>query len=190
LSIERCAPNEWPTRHDAANTEDPFLYHVTSAEIADRILADGFDTGRPLIAYTAGPLARHAAGHTFFTAADGVGFWLERLDAHLFDQNDYDEDEAPGLAVLRVPRAALAADLLPDRIGRADARAEAFKVPTARLRGRPVATPTTRAHTHGTSPGLGTALTTTAAVAATARTHAPEQATVASPRPSAPRPTL
>ena len=152
LPLERCPDDAIPSR-DTADPEDPFLYHVTDADAAARIETHGFEDGHRLVAQANGPYAGHARGRTFFTAADGVGFWQSSVEAHLLDTRDYDEDEAPQVVVLRVPRLALAADAVPDPLGTDDARAEALAVPTVALAGRPIVRPMPDGHERAVAAG-------------------------------------
>lgn len=116
---------------------DEYLYHVTSLPRAQSIVRAGFqenpDQGfGPRLVGQAGVYSAYSAGKTFFTAAEGLRFWISRVEDHLFDQFD----DPPPVAVLRIPTVELQEHLEVDELGTDDARAPAYFVPTEALEGR------------------------------------------------------
>ena len=105
-----------------SNTDqnDEFLYHVTSTDRADAVLSDGL---RPNAGgMFGGAYANHSAGKVFLTERAGVSYWQEKVEQQLFDQME----DPPEVVVLRIPKAAITAQLTPDEAGTQDARAAAF----------------------------------------------------------------
>lgn len=101
--------------------EDPddYLYHVTSVPNAHGIMTTGFQTNRKP---TVTNYARYSRGKIFFTERDGVPFWIERVEDHLF----HEHDNPPDVAILRVPKAELMDHVTRDEVGSRDARASAY----------------------------------------------------------------
>ena len=99
---------------------DEYVYHVTTAPKAKRILERGFD---PKAAKTVkgGFYENYSKGKVFFTDKDGLGFWRDRIEEHL----DQAMDNPPALTVLRVRKSDLP-NLKPDEVGTKDARAASW----------------------------------------------------------------
>lgn len=107
------------------DTPDEFLYHVTSAPNAQRILQSGLrprTTPRGLVSGSV--YDQYGQGKAFLTERAGVPFWQERIEAHLFDRFD----DPPDIATLRLPRSIIEQLLQPDALGTRDARAPAYFV--------------------------------------------------------------
>ncbi len=81
---------------------DEYVYHVTTAPKAKRILEKGFD---PKAAKTVkgGFYENYSKGKVFFTDKDGLGFWRDRIEEHL----EQAMDNPPELTVLRVKKSDL-----------------------------------------------------------------------------------
>jgi hypothetical protein len=102
---------------------DDYLYHVTSEPNARKILERGLTPRKGRGMFNSGGYDQYSQGKAFLTDRPGVSFWQERVDAHLFDQFD----DPPQVAVLRIPRSAVA-DLMDDAVGTRDARAASYYV--------------------------------------------------------------
>lgn len=103
--------------------EDEFLYHVTTATNARRILASGLQPGRRGT-FAGLALRAYSEGRVFLTEIGGVRFWLDRLEEHLAAAGRW--TPTARLVVLRVPKASISVDLEPDQRGTLDARARSW----------------------------------------------------------------
>lgn len=110
---------EFPRR--SAPDADDYLYHVAPEDRVPAILDEGLMPGQQATA-GGGAYAPNSRGRVFTTEAPGVGFWQEKVEAHLFDQFD----NPPDTALLRVPRDRVSAELFPDELGTRDARTAAY----------------------------------------------------------------
>ena len=99
---------------------DDYVYHVTTAPKAKRILASGFDPGAPKTV-KGGFYENYSKDKMFFTDKDGLGFWRDRIEEHL----EQAMDNPPDLAIVRVKKADIP-DLKLDEVGTKDARAKAY----------------------------------------------------------------
>jgi hypothetical protein len=100
---------------------DDYLYHVTSEPSAKKIIERGLTPRKWKGMFNNGGYDTYSQGKAFLTDRNGVSFWQEKVDAHLFDQFD----DPPAVSVLRIPRSAVA-DLADDAIGTRDARAASY----------------------------------------------------------------
>lgn len=115
LSVERVQPTS-----QFGEADDGYLYHVTTADNAERIQREGFrPDAAPLIGQLSGPYGSHSRGRVFFTERPGLRFWQGRVADHLHSQMD----APPEIGVVRVPRAEVEGVLRPDEIGTSDANA-------------------------------------------------------------------
>lgn len=118
--IERVRPSE---EFSGLDEPDEFLYHVTSAPNARKILQNGFkspDKGT----FAGGAYEGYSRGKVFFTDRNGVDFWKEKVENYLF----HGSDNPPPVEVLRVRKDAVQDILKPDSIGTEDAKAPAYFV--------------------------------------------------------------
>lgn len=102
---------------------DDYLYHVTSEPNAKKILERGLAPRKGRGMFNSGGYDNYSQGKAFLTDRNGVSFWQDRVENHLFDQFD----DPPPVAVLRIPRAAVP-NLAEDAIGSNDARALSYYV--------------------------------------------------------------
>jgi hypothetical protein len=119
--IEQVHDHEQISEHD---DPDGYLYHVTTAPAAQRILREGFKPTAQRLAGN-GQHAQHSRGRTFFTERGGVGMWSHVVENHLVDQHD----DPPAVAVLRVPREHLEGQLMPDERAKDVTRHAGYYVP-------------------------------------------------------------
>lgn len=96
--------------------DDAYVYHVTSAPNAARIVAAGFAPGNSM--FTGGAYKTYSRGRAFFTERSGIKFWMARVEDQLFDKCD----DPPDVAVIRIPKSAVEHVLQPDELGTTDSR--------------------------------------------------------------------
>ena len=101
-------------------TDDAYLYHVTSTDRVKQILTRGL-TPKAKATVQGGAYQSYSRGKTFFTERSGVDYWKDRIEQHLFHAHD----NPPEVAVLRVPRA-LVRDLQVDELGAKDSQHPAY----------------------------------------------------------------
>jgi hypothetical protein len=104
LLIRRVPPSAAIERFD---DPDEFLYHVTGTWNVGSILEQGF---LPDCRSTFTNYAGYTKGKLFLTERGGVPYWVEKVRNHLW----HNHDNPPGVAVLRVPRAAISTALHED----------------------------------------------------------------------------
>ena len=84
---------------DSWGRPDGYLYHVTSKPVAETILQTGEIKQGSRNAGRGGNL-ESATGKIFLTERQGVQFWAQRVEEHLFDRFD----NPPPVAVVRFPK--------------------------------------------------------------------------------------
>ena len=121
LLFENSTPQLVPVESFNYNdTDDDYLYHVTSLPNANKITASGFGRGKPM--FNHGSYANYSKGKIFFTDRSGVKFWEEKVENQLFDKFD---DPSP-VGVVRVLKSSLENKLHPDEIGTQDSKHPAW----------------------------------------------------------------
>lgn len=104
--------------------DDEYLYHVTGEHCLLRIAEEGFRYCGPGGAGRGGGYEDHSRDRIFFTDRSGLGFWIWRIEDHLF----HSMDEPPELAVVRLRKCDLEGVIEPDELGIRDARAPSWYV--------------------------------------------------------------
>lgn len=104
---------------------DSYYYHVTLKPNVSSILRNGLIPAKKPLMGRYGGYQSNSAGRVFLTDRNGVFYWVERAELHAEDKYD----NPPDVAVLRIPKAALAGiTVTPDDIGTRDAHAPAWYV--------------------------------------------------------------
>jgi len=104
---------------------DDYYYHVTSYSAAKQIIRTGLI---PNVARMfSGTYRAYSRNKVFLTERDGVNFWKSRVEDQLFDAYD----KPPAVAVVRIPKSKVTAEIQPDTLGTTDARANAYFVENA-----------------------------------------------------------
>jgi len=118
------APEQHPGDYRNAEPDD-YYYHVTSKDAAPKILKKGLKPGMKALFSNYSSLTK---GRVFLADKDGVDFWMEHVELHLFAGKDYNEDEDPAddVVVLRIPKKEVTAKLNADKEGSEDSRANAW----------------------------------------------------------------
>lgn len=124
LEAWEIAPEQSNRAYEGAEPDD-YYYHVTTKEAAEEILANGL---RPNMPATFSNYSSISKGKVFLCDRDGVDFWQEHVELHLFSAKDYDEDEDPAddIVVLRIPKSEVKVPLKVDKSGTDDSRANAW----------------------------------------------------------------
>ena len=100
------------------DSDDDYVYHVTTDSNADRIISSGFS--RPAGAKSTvrgGFYENYSKGKVFFTEKSGLAAWKDNISQHLFHSHD---DPSP-VAVVRVKKSEVAHLLKDDKVGTQDA---------------------------------------------------------------------
>jgi hypothetical protein len=101
-----------------SETDDDYLYHVTSTEHVATIKKHGLHPGKsPTFTNYAG----HSKGKIFLTDRKGVPYWKDRVQQHLFHNSDNPHD----VAVFRVHKSRVK-DLQKDELGSEDSRTNSY----------------------------------------------------------------
>jgi len=118
------APEQHPGDYRDVEPDD-YYYHVTSKDAAQGILKSGLKPGKPALFTN---YSARTKGRVFLADKNGVDFWMEHVELHLFANKDYDEDEDPAddVVVLRIPKSEVTAKLSVDKEGTDDSRANAW----------------------------------------------------------------
>jgi hypothetical protein len=113
--------NNWRIFRGEPQTDDGYLYHVSSYPNARNILQEGLQPGYGGSTFSGGAYEGYSKGKAFVTDPEGVDFWKNRVEAYLQHNND----KAPALATLRIPKNKVT-DLQIDELGTRDAYANAY----------------------------------------------------------------
>jgi hypothetical protein len=105
------------------NTDDLFIYTVTTADRLESIAQDGLIPGAKR-SIGSSSLDGHAKGRLFFTEKDGLSFWLMRAEQSI--EHNFDDYAELGIVpvILRAIKNKLV--LTPDEIGTSDSGHLAF----------------------------------------------------------------
>lgn len=101
------------------DVNDDSLYHITSYARARQILATGFQINS---APTFTNYSNISKGKIFFVERDGVQWWIDRVEEHLFNNSD----RPSAVAVLRVAKSDLMPMLRKDPVGTQDSHHDCY----------------------------------------------------------------
>jgi hypothetical protein len=103
-------------------TDDDYLYHVTSTEHVPSIKAHGLNPNKTP---TVSNYANHSKGKLFLTDRSGVSYWKSRIEDHLF----HNSDNPRQVAVFRVHKSHVKG-LQRDEVGSSDSGRNAYYTET------------------------------------------------------------
>lgn len=118
LSPETLERHDVPSKWD--DSDDEYLYHVTTEAAAEKILESGFRASRATI--RGGGKESYSKGKVFFTERSGLRVWEGVVEDHLFDSHD----DPPPLAVVRVKKSEVSHLLEDDKRGTKDSGHPAY----------------------------------------------------------------
>lgn len=85
--------------------QDQFYYHVLPKSRLKRVMKQGLVPGSPAVFtnYT-----NHSEGRIFLCEKEGINFWKERIESHLFHN-----DQSQKLSVVRIPKSVVKVEVDP-----------------------------------------------------------------------------
>jgi len=116
-----------PSFHDQ---DDDYVYHVTTAPNAGKILKGGFRRSPSTI--KGGGYESYSKGKVFFTEKSGLATWESKIGDHLF----HSHDDPPPTAIVRVKKSEVSHLLSEDVVGTKDAGAKAYYVDLGKKQSR------------------------------------------------------